>query len=127
MTLQESRAPAVASEFSFSYRCGVSECRVALRMRENRYVSSFMVFEPSATSSAHMAVAVVHGAASEDGEARTLVEDILTELYAHTGPNLLRPTDGEYGRLRDELAAWIQTAGSPLAELAHAAVDRVKH
>lgn len=104
---QQEQTPAVPAEFVFAYRYEVSECRIVFSMPKG-YISHFTVHDPDAGSIAHLEIAVRHGRPDAIDMPDAIAEQLLVELYAHTGPRQLPPSAPDRTRLRAELTRWVR-------------------
>jgi len=97
------------SEFLFSYRCcfGAIECRIVLRARDGRYVSSLIVFETQETCDPRLALAFTHLPIQWENERNVLARDLMDELFDHVEAKDLCPSVIDRDLLDVGLAEWI--------------------
>jgi len=99
------------SEFLFCYRCcsGAIECRVVLRARDGRYVSSLIVFEPQQEKAdPRLALAFTHLPIQWENERNVLARDLMDELFDRVQPKDLCPSIIDRDLLDVGLAEWIR-------------------
>src|SRR5579859_2291086 len=99
------------SEFLFCYRCcsGAIECRIVLRARDGRYVSSLIVFEPQLKNSdPRLALAFTHLPIQWENERNVLARDLMDELFDRVQPKDLCPSVIDRDLLDLGLAEWIR-------------------
>ena len=92
-----------SQDFRFSYRHGSSECRLHVKTMDGRTLTSFIVCEPGLHAefehNAHMALSVAHSRLDWMAEAHVLAEQLLEEVFSHSGAKHLHPADEDLTRL----------------------------